>query len=33
MLAETHAYEVHHRLLHGELHTLPLARFETLDIG
>src|SRR5262249_39988600 len=32
MLAETHAHEVHHRLLHGEFHTLPLARFETLDV-
>src|SRR5215831_8975553 len=32
MLAETHAHKVHHRLLHGKLHTLPLARFETLDV-
>src|SRR2546430_1748333 len=32
MLAEAHTHEVHHRLLHGEFHALPLARFETLDV-
>src|SRR5439155_20979374 len=32
MLAEIHAQEVHHRLLHGQLHALSSARFEALDI-